>query len=158
MSNHVLSSSSRANKNDFYNDDTVILNEIDFTINSYSYSFVYNQLNSNTKKLYLLAVVKAMDISRVFQSLPCEWAVFSEVKIQLMYNMTSQIKPVLFDLLPNLLNDLTKLIDEKIHFNNQNIVELVIKLSQEIFTCESPEKVAILNINKAYKVYIKYIK
>ncbi|CAG8817720.1 5043_t:CDS:1, partial [Gigaspora rosea] len=64
MSNHVLSSSSRANKNDFYNDDTVILNEIDFTINSYSYSFVYNQLNSNTKKLYLLAVVKAMDISR----------------------------------------------------------------------------------------------
>ncbi|CAG8851001.1 24031_t:CDS:2, partial [Gigaspora margarita] len=70
----------------FYNNDVVILNEINFTINSYSYSFVYNQLHSNTEKLCLLVVVKAIDISKVLQSayrtidnfsqsLPCEWAV-----------------------------------------------------------------------------------
>ncbi|RIB08459.1 hypothetical protein C2G38_2211588 [Gigaspora rosea] len=139
----------------FHNDDIVTLNEMNFTINGHSYSFVYNQLNSNTEKLRLLAVVKAMDISRVSrsayrtianlsQSLPCEWAVF-EAKKKLMYNMASQIKTVLFDLLPNLLNDSTELIDEEIHFNDQNIVESVIKSSQEIFTCESPEMVAMLD-------------
>ncbi|CAG8693800.1 15614_t:CDS:10, partial [Gigaspora margarita] len=72
----------------FHNDDVVILNEMNFTINSYSYLFVYNQLHSNT------AIT-------------------------------------LFDLLPNLLNDSTELIDEEIHFNNQNIVESVIKLVEK---------------------------
>ncbi|CAG8605215.1 9878_t:CDS:2 [Racocetra fulgida] len=121
----------------FHNDDIVILNEMNFTINSHSYSFVYNQLHSNTEELRLLAVVKAMDISKISQSayrtianfsqsLLCEWAV-SEAKKQLMYNMTSQIKTVLFDLSTNLLNNSTELIDEEIHFNDQNIVESVIK-------------------------------
>ncbi|CAG8784735.1 8723_t:CDS:2 [Gigaspora margarita] len=110
---------------------------MNFTINGHSYSFVYNQLNSNTEELHLLVVVKAMDISRVLQSayrtianlsqsLSHKCAV-SEVKKQLIYNIASQIKTVLFDLLPNLLNNLTELIDEKIHFNDQNIVESVIK-------------------------------
>ncbi|CAG8815459.1 6543_t:CDS:2, partial [Gigaspora margarita] len=92
----------------FYNDDIVILNKMNFTINSHSYLFVYNQLYSNTEELCLLAVIKAIDISKTV----------SEVKKQLIYNMPSQIKTVLFDLLPNLLNDLTELIDEEIHFNN----------------------------------------
>ncbi|CAG8749675.1 11828_t:CDS:2, partial [Racocetra fulgida] len=88
-------------------------------------------------ELRLLAVVKALDISKILQSayrtianfsqsLPHEWAV-SKVKKQLMYNIASQIKTALFDLLTNLLNNSTKIIDEEIHFNDQNIVKSVIK-------------------------------
>ncbi|CAG8616869.1 23033_t:CDS:2 [Cetraspora pellucida] len=124
-------------KSVFHNDDVVILNEIKFTINSHSYSVVYNQHYNNTEELRLLAIIKAMDVSKISRSayrtianlslsLPREWSV-SEAKKQLMYNMASQIKTTLFDLSTNLLNNLTELIDEEIHFNDQNIVESVIE-------------------------------
>ncbi|CAG8833348.1 25737_t:CDS:2, partial [Gigaspora margarita] len=86
----------------FYNDNIVILNEMNFTINDHSYLFVYNQFHSNTEELRLFAVVKAMNISKVLQSvyriianlsqsLPHEWAV-SKVKKQLIYNIATDWK------------------------------------------------------------------
>ncbi|RIB30497.1 hypothetical protein C2G38_2260371, partial [Gigaspora rosea] len=122
----------------FHNDNIVTLNEMDFTINRHSYSFTYNENNSNTEELRLLAVVRAMDIGKISrsayrtianlsQSIPREWAV-SEAKNKLMYNMANQIRTTLFDLSSILLNDSTELINnEEIHFNDQNIVETVIE-------------------------------
>ncbi|CAG8798910.1 27603_t:CDS:2, partial [Gigaspora margarita] len=88
-------------KTDFHNNDIVTLNEMNFTINRHSYSFTYNEINSNTEELHLLAVqIKLKQL-------------YFDILLMLLNDSTELID------------------NEEIHFNDQNIVETVIELVEK---------------------------